>query len=246
LGAPALAPGTDNWLADKLPDYGIFAMPYIFPTWESTKKVFESPEYLALADQAYEKTGWKFVNRNWKVGYRQFANSKRPLVTPADMQGLKFRTPQSEIWTTMITTLGATPVPLPLPEQYTSLQQGLVDGAEGPLFSLEDTKTYEVAKYISLTNHILTVGGMFAGTFFLGLPQDIQTTIIEANRLAGEFNNGILDQIVADDTELMKSEGVAFNDVDLAVWAEAVEPMYAKFSTNWSPGWLEKIKSLTA
>lgn len=246
LGAPMLAPGTDNWLADKLPDYGIFAMPYIFPTWESTKKVFESDIYKKLADQAYDKSGLLFVNRNWKIGYRHFANSKRPLQTPADMAGLKFRTPQSDIWTTMVTTLGGTPVPLPLPEQYTSLQQGLVDGCEGPLFSLKDTKTYEVTKYVSLTGHILTVGGMFAGKYFFTLPKDVQDIIVKANYDAGEFNNGIVDKISDESTKFMQEQGIAFNDVDVAVWSKAVEPMYPKFSGKWSPKWLEDIKGLTS
>ena len=52
LGAPMLAPGTDNWLADKMPDFGIFAMPYVFPTWESTAKVFESDWYKDLKRRA--------------------------------------------------------------------------------------------------------------------------------------------------------------------------------------------------
>lgn len=245
LGAPMLAPGTDNWLADKMPDFGIFAMPYVFPTWESTAKVFESDWYKDLTAQAYEKTGWAFFNRNWRVGYRDFANSKHPLVTPADMTGLKFRTPQSDIWTTMVTTLGGTPVPLPLTEQYTALQQGLVDGCEGPIFSLRENKVYEVAKNLSLTHHILTIGGLFAGKYFYTLPQDIQDIIVKANSDAAVFNNGILDEITAADTKTMQEEGVAIQDVDLAVWAKAVEPMYAQFSSKWSPNLMEKIKGLT-
>lgn len=245
LGAPMLAPGTDNWLADKLPDFGVFAMPYVFPTWESTAKVFESDWYKNLTDQAYAATGFNFYNRNWRVGYRDFANSQRPLVTPADMAGLKFRTPQSDIWTTMVTTLGGTPVPLPLTEQYTALQQGLVDGCEGPIFSLRENKVYEVAKNLSLTNHILTIGGLFAGKYFLSLPQDIQDIIVKANSDAAEFNNGILDEITAADIKTMKEEGVAFQDVDLAVWAKAVEPMYAQFAAKWSPNLMDTIKGLT-
>jgi TRAP-type transport system periplasmic protein len=245
LGAPMLAPGTDNWLADKMPDFGIFAMPYVFPTWESTAKVFESGWYKDLTAQAYEKTGWAFFNRNWRVGYRQFANSKRPLVTPADMAGLKFRTPQSDIWTSMVTALGGTPVPLPLVEQYTALQQGLVDGCEGPIFSLRENKVHEVAKNLSMTNHILTVGGLFAGKYFYTLPQDIQDIIVKANSDAAEFNNGILDEINAADTKTMQDDGVVFTDVDLAVWAKAVEPVYAQFSSKWSPNLMATIKGLT-
>jgi hypothetical protein len=54
-----------------------------------------------------------------------------------------------------------------------------------------------------------------------------------------------VDQTVIDDSKFMEEEGVAFNEVDLAVWGQAVEPVYAKFSANWSPGLLDTIKGLT-
>ena len=89
-------------------------------------------------------------------GARSFYNSKRPINTLADMKGLKIRVQQSDMFIDLVNALGANATPMPFGEVYTSLQTGVIDGAENNWPSYESTRHFEVAKFISLTEHSMS------------------------------------------------------------------------------------------
>jgi len=86
-------------------------------------------------------------------GTRHFTNSKRPIKTPEDMKGLKFRVMQAPIYVKMVEALGAKAIPLAHGEIYTSCQTGVVDGQENPIWNIAANKWYEVQKYMTLDGH---------------------------------------------------------------------------------------------
>ena len=89
----------------------------------------------------------------WDNGIRHVSNSKRPVLTPADMKGLKIRTPPDAVTIDIMTALGAETQQIKFAELYVALQQGVVDGQENPLANVDASKLYEVQKFISLTGH---------------------------------------------------------------------------------------------
>jgi TRAP-type transport system periplasmic protein len=89
----------------------------------------------------------------WDNGIRHMTNSKRPLNNPADLNGLKMRTPPDAVTMDIMKAVGATPQQIAFSELYVALQQGVVDGQENPLANIASAKLYEVNKYISLTGH---------------------------------------------------------------------------------------------
>jgi len=90
----------------------------------------------------------------WHRPFRQITNSKRPILTPADMKGLRFRVPNNPLWVEFFKAMGAAPTPMAFGEVYNALQMKVVDGQENPVNVPVAAKFYEVQGYLSLTNHM--------------------------------------------------------------------------------------------
>ncbi|MCT1446038.1 DctP family TRAP transporter solute-binding subunit [Brevibacterium casei] len=94
------------------------------------------------------------VVRNFYYGARQVTANK-PVRTPADLNGLKIRTPDAPLYLTTLDIMGATATPMALSEVYLGLQQNTIDAQENPIPTIASAKFYEVQDYISITEHIV-------------------------------------------------------------------------------------------
>ncbi len=161
------------------------------------------------------KRGLLAMDRIWDNGFRQTTTGTKPIVTPADFEGMKLRVPVAPLWTSMFKALGAAPTSINFSEVYSALQTHVADGQENPLAVIFTAKLYEVQKYCSLTNH------MWDGFWFLAnrrafdrLPHDAQDVV------ARELNRAALDEradvakLNADLQGKLTSAGMRFNTVD--------------------------------
>src|SRR5690606_5553035 len=110
--------------------FGVFEMPYLVKDREHMKRIEKEVFWKHLAPAA-EKKGLKVI-AVWENGYRHITNSKRPINTPADLQGIKLRTPEGKWRVKMFQTYGANPSPMKFSEVFTALQTGVMDGQENP------------------------------------------------------------------------------------------------------------------
>ena len=167
------------------PAYQVVYIPYLFKSEEIAWKFFdESESFAALKERLRRKTGFRILGVG-QNGFRCFHNSKRPLRTPEDFKGLKFRVMQSPVFVKTVEALGARAVPIAWPEVYTSLQTGVIDGAEVPPSVIELGKLYEVQKYLTLDGHTYTDDCfVISDAFFERLPKDVQLIFVGASRLA--------------------------------------------------------------
>ena len=178
------------------------------------------------------KRGLYALAKPWDNGYRQTTTSTKPVVTPADLRGMKLRVPVSPLWTSMFQALGASPASINFSEVYSALQTKIVDGQENPLPLIEIAKLYEVQKYCSMTNH------MWDGFWFLAnrrawerLPKDAQEIVErEVNRSAederadiAKLNQGVRDKL--------QGLGLQFNDVDTGAFRAQLKQ--AGFYAEW-------------
>jgi TRAP-type C4-dicarboxylate transport system substrate-binding protein len=137
--------------------------------------------------------------------------------------------------------MGANPVAMPYPDTYAALQQGVIDGVEGSIMTYYGTKQYENVKEYSLTNHLLGVSAVCISTEVWDSFTDEQRTIISE-----EFEKGMEDNLAetvkleSEYVDLLKAEGVNFNEVDAAAFQKAAAPVFEKFD-KWTPGIYEEI-----
>jgi len=150
-GALDLSANSQGALAAVIPDYAAFGMPFLFASLPQAWKVLDGPLGKELADKSAEKG--LIVLGYWDNGVRHMSNSKRPILKPADLQGLKMRTPPDAVTVDIMKALGAEAQQIKFAELYVALQQGVVDGQENPLMNIYASKLYEVNKFVSLTGH---------------------------------------------------------------------------------------------
>jgi TRAP-type transport system periplasmic protein len=90
----------------------------------------------------------------WENGFRNLTNSKRPIAKLEDMDGVKLRVMQNNVFLDSFKSLGANAVPLPFSELFAALETKAVDGQENPFNTILSSKFYEVQKYLTVTNHV--------------------------------------------------------------------------------------------
>jgi len=137
-------------LSRMFPPAQVMMAPYIFKNDAIAWKVVDGPYGQKLLDAFTEKTGIKAL-AIVDSGFLAITNNKRPIRKPEDFKGVKFRA-MGSLQASMFKALGASAVPIPWPETYTSLQTGVVDGQTNAAFVVSVFKMYEVQKYISLAN----------------------------------------------------------------------------------------------
>lgn len=218
-------------VAAVVPEYAALGMPFLFADVQKAWSVMDGPIGKELADKSAAK-GMVLLGL-WDNGVRQMSNSKRPIKTPADMKGLKMRTPPDAVTVDIMQAMGADAQQIKFSELYVALQQGVVDGQENPLTNIASAKLYEVQKYISLTGH------KYESTPFLMSkrswdrmkPEDqkaVTEAAAEATQLQRQLNKEIDDKLVAE----LKAKGAQINEVDRAAFAEASKPVYTKWMAS--------------
>ncbi|MEO8938387.1 MAG: TRAP transporter substrate-binding protein [Burkholderiaceae bacterium] len=124
------------------------------------------------------KKGLVAMDRIWDNGFRQITTSTKPIVSPADLKGLKIRVPVSPLWTSMFKAFDASPASINFAEVYSALQTKIVEAQENPLAVISTAKLYEVQKYCSMTNHMWDGFWMLANKgAWERLPPDLQVIV---------------------------------------------------------------------
>ena len=166
----------------------LFILPYLFPKLEDAYKLFSNTAFMnKQADEIAKQSGGRTLS--WLVGgYRVLSNSKKPVTTMADLQGLKIRVPPVEIQLDAFRAWGVEPHPLAWTETFNGLQQKVVDGQENPYGVFRDQKFWEVQKYMSDLHYMLWVGPMMVSEkWYRNLPADSRALIDKATAEAAVF-----------------------------------------------------------
>ena len=155
-------------------------------------------------------------------GYRALFNTRKPVKTPEDMEGLKWRVPNNPVFIEMYKSWGVEPIPMAWGEVFSSLQTGVIEGGDNTLHDMIDFKFYEVAKAATESKHILQFCVLGINEkFFQKLPKDLQDVLVKAGKEAWaieyEMQGKDLDRV----KEELRSKGMIVDEPD-------VEPFLAK------------------
>jgi len=230
-GALDMSANSQGAVANAVPEYAAFGMPFLFANLSQAWKVLDGPLGKELAERSAEKG--MVVLGYWDNGVRHMSNSKKPLLKPEDLKGLKMRTPPDAVTVDIMQALGAEAQQIKFAELYVALQQGVVDGQENPLAIIATAKLNEVQKFCSITNH------MWDGFWFLAnkasfarLPADLQEIVTRNVNAAGVLERDdvrkLNDSLLAD----LKAKGVRVDTVDKA----AFEKGTASVDDKWMAG----------
>jgi len=209
--------------------FGVFEMPYLVKDRAHMRRIESEVFWKSLAPAA-EAKGLKVI-AVWENGYRHITNSKRPINTPADLQGIKLRVPEGKWRVKMFQAYGANPSPMKFSEVFTALQTGVMDGQENPFTQIYSAKFQEVQKYLSLTGHVYTPAYATVGAKkWASLPADVRSTL---EAVAKETQGYVYDTAAKAENELLgklKAGGMQVNTPNKDAFIAASKPVYEDFA----------------
>lgn len=219
--------------ASIVPELGLFDLPFLFPTPEAADEVLDSETGQEMLD-AFDGTGIKALAFA-ENGYRQLTNSKGPVSSPDDVEGLAVRVMENPIQVDIWKALGANPTSMAFGEVFSALEQGVVDGQENPWNTILTSKFYEVQDYASESRHVYTPFIIMIGEeFFDGLSTEDQEIVQEAataaagyeRTLSREFNDYAKQQLIDQGMEITD-----LSDEQVKAFQDATQPVY----DTWAP-----------
>ncbi|MGI3170848.1 TRAP transporter substrate-binding protein [Pseudooceanicola sp. C21-150M6] len=214
------------------PMLALLELPFLFPDRDAVRKAHDSEAVAGLVSTLPGK-GLRLIGFV-ENGFRNITNNVKPIMTPADVAGLKIRTPENPAQIETFKALGAQPTPMPFSELYAALKQGVVDGQENPLQNIYDGKLHEVQKHLALTGHIYNSAyTVISESFYAGLEPELQAAVTAA---ATEAGNWQMDMLANKDAELLatlKEAGIEVTEPDKAAFLEATAPAYDIFYAKY-------------
>ncbi|MFK7890258.1 MAG: TRAP transporter substrate-binding protein [Granulosicoccus sp.] len=216
-------------------EFGVFEMPYIIKSREHMKAV-QAEIGDSVLNAAAERNGYKILSY-FENGFRHITNNTRPVNVPADLEGIKLRTPKGQWRVKMFQLYGANPTPMAFSEVFTALKTGVIDGQENPYAQIWSAKFQEVQKYLSVTGHVYTPAYVLvSATHFNKLPEDIQSDLMAA---AAESQEAVYQMAADLETELLgnlEAAGVEVNEADKNAFIAASQPIYEEFASSVDGG----------
>lgn len=220
-----------SW-AGLVPEPQLFDLPFLYPNTETALEVTNMSESLDFMNKYFGPLNVTTISV-WENGFRYLTNSKRPVRTPEDMEGLKIRIPPTPLLIDEYERMGALPVSIPMAELYTSLQQGTVDGQENSIAAINSNRLFEVNKYITLWRYCWDPGVVQLNTKFMqSLPEDLRKILVETAVEVGKEVNALIAKEDKEFLEIFKQKGceiITLTDEETEAFSKLLAPTFDKF-----------------
>ena len=225
-GAPVAVVVDGGRLAVFQKEFGVLGAPYLASGYDGIRKVVTSPLFEEWVGKLRDASGHQVLSFNWWQGERELWTNK-PVATPADLAGVRMRTPGAPVWMETIKAMGATPTPMPFAEVYSALQQNVIDAVEAQLPAGQGAKLPEVTKNLTKTGHINLITGLVtSAAWFDSLTPEQQTILREEALKAGDVASyGTRDSLAAIEADL-KAQGMTVTEIDVTPFKEATAGVY--------------------
>ena len=215
-------------LAPFVPSADLLNLPFLFRDLPHFYRVVDGPIGEQIGRNVEDKLDSVFLGW-WFSGIRNEWNGKRPVRTPDDLKGLKIRVMGSPVLIDTFNALGAQATPMSWGEVYTSLQQGVIDGAETDHVDLLVEKFYEVTKHVSLTGHMYLAAGLICSKkVYNKLPAAYQIALINAGKASVQTERDAMEIMTGDALAKLKDKGLKFYTIDVAPFQNKVISVYKK------------------
>lgn len=231
IGSIGITKVTSAVLENFIPEIRVFSLPYLFRDMDHVHTVLDGEigNELLLAGEHVWLRGLTFYD----AGARSFYFKDRAIHSPEDLRGMKIRVMESQMAISMIQTMGGSPTPIPLGELYTALQQGVVDGAENNLPSFLTLRHYEVARFLSLDEHLVLPDVLLISTHIWN-----ELTLTEQNWLqlaadsSAKYQRALWSEAEEEALRLVKEDGVTIIYPDKTPFQEITAGLFGRFETS--------------
>ena len=246
VGAIAFARVSVGALGPVVDDLNVFNLPYVFRNTAHMQHVIDGAIGQELLDKV-TASGKGLVGLAWMdAGARNFYDTKKPIKNLADLKGQKIRVMGNPMFVDMANSMGANGVPLGYDQVFTSLQTGVIDGAENNPPSFVFDNHYQVAKYYTIDEHLIVPEMLvMSKKIWDSLSKDDQALLTKFSKEAQQEERKLWDEYEKQAMEKAMSAGiniVQVSDADKKAFQDAVKPVWDKYG----PKYAEMIKRIQA
>lgn len=235
---------------NALVDYGVeqgylTKVPFLYKSTDHANKWWTSAEGKEIVKKA-EAKGVKILGTGLNRMPRQFASKSKPINNPEDVKNMKVRAGDTAT-NSALKVLGAVPTNVALNEMYTAVSQGLVDAVELPLDYIYDYSMFEVAKYVTLTDHSFDVQWVVINQKkFDSLPTDFQKVLVDTMPDLVKDNNKMEEENFKIVLQKLKDKGVTVIETDRSKWEVNIPKLFPELEKTWpsTKGFYDKIVNL--
>jgi tripartite ATP-independent transporter DctP family solute receptor len=245
VGAIALARVSVGALGPVVNDLNVLNLPFLFRDTAHMEKVIDGPIGQELLDKVSNSPTANLIGLCWMdAGARNMYDTKRPITDIADLKGLKVRVMGNPMFVDMMNALGGNGVAMGYDQVFTALQTGVVDGAENNPPSFVFDNHYQVAKYYTLTEHLIVPEMVvFSKPIWNKLSNDDQALVRKLGREAQLRERVLWGEYEAKALAKMKEAGIQVVTVaDKKPFQDAVKPVWDKYA----PQFADMIKRIQA
>lgn len=229
------------------PTVGVFTLPYVILSLEDAETLTQGPIGAELTENTINDAGVRIIAWTY-TGFRVLTNSKKPVKSVADLEGLVIRVPKNEIMIDTYKSWGISPTPMAWSETFAGLQTKVVDGQDNPYTTINAMKFYEVQKYVTNIRYIFSIEPLvISEQIFQELSAADQEIILEAGKAATQASADFLREKEAEIKALLIEKGMEISDPenDEAEFIElATNAVWPKFYE--SIGGIEKLNAVLA
>ena len=231
-GVIQMTANSQGTMAQIVPEMGMLGLPFLFSDLPNAWKVLDG-EVGQMLDEKAQKAGLKIITF-WDNGIRNVTHVSKFVSTPAEIKGMKIRTPPDQVTIDIFKALGANPAPLAWSELPTALRAGTFDGQENPLVNIYSAKLHEITPYITMTGHKYEGTPVVAGLGWWKSLSDGQRSCIERSaKEAGWYQRGRSLMDNANLKTTMEKEGAKFKNVDQKIFSDATKSVYDKYEKQY-------------
>src|SRR5450755_4937954 len=198
--------------------------------WQKSLDGEPGKRYARLVD---DKTGMKIIGY-WGGSSRNVLSTKKPILSMADMKGMRLRLISSPLKVNVWKAVGAVPTPIAFMETYLAMKSGVVDGMENESVAVREMKFYEPAPFIARTEHEFTVRPLFISKkTFDKMPPDLQQIVLKDALEATLFERKLeVEANISAEKDMQEKLNVKFNTIDKEPFKVATKPVIAEFATS--------------
>jgi tripartite ATP-independent transporter DctP family solute receptor len=220
----------------------IDGLPFLYDDEEQLAEVWNGEIGAEILDAIAEDSGFRLLGAMYR-GPRVL-NSTRPVENLDDLAGLKLRVPTQQTYIDTWVALGGSPAPMAFSEVFGSLESGAIDGQENPIDVVRNNSLYEIAPYITETNHIYGNFHMqFSEARYQGYPEAVREALEQAAAEVSEWYGEETSKRLSDDKKFLEEHGTEFFEVDLAKWRAKTADLVSQSDPRVQE-WVEKIAAL--
>ena len=227
LGAVDMSLPTQGQLGKYSKKFNCVMLPFMYNDYAHADRVLDG-KFLPWATPDLDRAGLVFLS-NWEWGFRNLTNSKHPVNVPADVKGLKIRTPPELPTQAAMEALGAIVATINFNELQMALKQGVVDGQENPIAVIYSNKVYETQKYLAMTGHNYnTMVHVISKKVWDKLTAAQRNIVKEESKRAGDWMRKTVRDAEADQIRQLKGFGMEVTYPAKAEFKKLMKPAYER------------------